>query len=223
MLVVHPNSQCDVCLDFYSANREPHVISCGHVFCYRCLQSLLQTNCPLCRMPFKPNDVRRLHVDKASLPPDTPQSYPPDLEMTDRARQFQTQLTRIIRGGATASDLYDVQSELKPWLSTQRPDDHADLRATYTLLYRFTQGKVHLEEVEQTCSNLEAALEEEKVAREEERLTAAAKYDELEKRVFEERELTEKVKDESARLREECEDLKAKVRGHAFVSFDQFS
>ncbi|KAI0674290.1 hypothetical protein C8Q78DRAFT_584789 [Trametes maxima] len=193
----------------------------------RCLQSLLQTSCPLCRMTFKPNDVRRLHVDKATLPPDTPQSYPPDLETTDRARLFQTQLTRIIRGGATASDLYDVQSELKPWLSTQSPDDHADLRATYTLLYRFTQGKARLEEVEQTCSNLEAALKEEKAAREEERLVAAAKYDELEKRAFEERELllgAEKaLKDESARLQEECEDLRVKVREHAFASFDQFS
>lgn len=67
--------------------------------------------------------MRKVHVDKATLPPATPQSYPPDLESADRARQFQMQLTRMIRGGATASDLRDVQSELKPWLSTQGADD----------------------------------------------------------------------------------------------------
>lgn len=67
--------------------------------------------------------MRKVHVDKATLPPATPQLYPPDLESADRARQFQTQLTRMIRGGATASDLRDVQSELKPWLSTQGADD----------------------------------------------------------------------------------------------------
>lgn len=90
---------------------------------HRCLQSLVRPSCPLCRTPFYDHDVRRLHVDKATLPSSTPLSYPPDLESVDRARQFQTQLTRMIRGGATASDLYEVQSELKPWLSTQEPDD----------------------------------------------------------------------------------------------------
>ncbi|KAI0826627.1 hypothetical protein BC628DRAFT_1319753 [Trametes gibbosa] len=123
MLVLHPNSQCDVCLDNYTAFREPNVITCGHVFCRRCLQSLVRPSCPLCRTPFFEQDVRRLHVDKATLPSSTPLSSPPDLESVDRARQFQTQLTRMIRGGATASDLYEVQSELKPWLSTQEPDD----------------------------------------------------------------------------------------------------
>ncbi|KAH9896860.1 hypothetical protein C8Q73DRAFT_429842 [Cubamyces lactineus] len=123
MLVLHPNSQCDVCLDYYTANREPHAIGCGHVFCQRCLQSLIRPSCPLCRTPFQFSEVRRLHVDKATLPLATPQSSPPDLDSADRARQFQTQLTRIIRGGATASDMCVVQSELKPWLSTQRPED----------------------------------------------------------------------------------------------------
>ncbi|KAI0360687.1 hypothetical protein OH77DRAFT_1393838 [Trametes cingulata] len=123
MLVLHPNSRCDVCLDNYTATREPYTISCGHVFCRRCLQSLVRPSCPLCRTHFDEHEVRRLHVDKATLPPATPQLCPPDLDAADRARQFQTQLTRMIRGGATASDLYEVQSELKPWLSTQGPDD----------------------------------------------------------------------------------------------------
>lgn len=39
MLVVHPASTCDVCLDGYTADSEnvPHSITCGHVFCLRCV------------------------------------------------------------------------------------------------------------------------------------------------------------------------------------------
>ena len=37
MLVVHPSSQCDVCLDAYTWStpaKSPHAIQCGHIFCY---------------------------------------------------------------------------------------------------------------------------------------------------------------------------------------------
>ncbi|KAG1720175.1 hypothetical protein EDB19DRAFT_1778535, partial [Suillus lakei] len=38
MLVVHPASCCDVCLDPYSISSEPtnspHAITCGHIFCH---------------------------------------------------------------------------------------------------------------------------------------------------------------------------------------------
>ena len=36
MLILHPNSTCDVCLDNYSNSAQsPHAIACGHVFCNR--------------------------------------------------------------------------------------------------------------------------------------------------------------------------------------------
>lgn len=40
MLVVHPSSQCDVCLDPYNWStpaKAPHAIQCGHIFCYECV------------------------------------------------------------------------------------------------------------------------------------------------------------------------------------------
>ena len=40
MLLVHPSSQCDVCLDPYTwvtPAKSPHAIQCGHVFCYKCV------------------------------------------------------------------------------------------------------------------------------------------------------------------------------------------
>jgi len=42
---------CSICFLLFE---EPLVISCGHSFCKRCLQSLkpYQLYCPLCRIPF---------------------------------------------------------------------------------------------------------------------------------------------------------------------------
>ncbi|KAI0777676.1 hypothetical protein BD413DRAFT_186510 [Trametes elegans] len=207
MLGVHPNSVCDVCLDSYTVEREPKVIPCGHVFCEKCLSLLRHPYCPLCRTPFHTLDVRRLHVDQTTLLPKTPHVTTTALDSGERARQFQTKLTLMIRGGATATDLYEVQSELKPWLSTQGPNEHADLRATYTLLYSFVLGKQRTAAVEQQCSDLEAQLEEE-------RRVATMKYDELEKMHFDEREVLlakeQSLKDDNARLAAERDELKAK-------------
>ncbi|KAI0079149.1 hypothetical protein K474DRAFT_1592526 [Panus rudis PR-1116 ss-1] len=66
MLLVHPSSTCDVCLDPYnwaSQARTPHVIACGHVFCYQCLSRTLPVNCPLCRKPYLRERIKKLHVD----------------------------------------------------------------------------------------------------------------------------------------------------------------
>ncbi|KAG2065626.1 hypothetical protein BDR04DRAFT_1032222, partial [Suillus decipiens] len=65
VLVVHPASCCDVCLNSYSISSEPanspHAIACGHIFCLTCLRSLSPSACPLCRKPFQPYRVRKLY------------------------------------------------------------------------------------------------------------------------------------------------------------------
>ncbi|EJF63667.1 hypothetical protein DICSQDRAFT_55259 [Dichomitus squalens LYAD-421 SS1] len=68
MLVVHPSSQCDVCLDAYTWStpaKSPHAIQCGHIFCYDCLRTVNPSNCPMCRKAFNPERIKKLHVDKA--------------------------------------------------------------------------------------------------------------------------------------------------------------
>jgi hypothetical protein len=87
MLVIHPSSCCDICLDPYSNSSDransPHAIECGHIFCLgcvhlgqlaprnnihllshvlRCLHSLNTETCPLCREPFDPDRAKKLHV-----------------------------------------------------------------------------------------------------------------------------------------------------------------
>ncbi|KAI0087194.1 hypothetical protein BDY19DRAFT_869235, partial [Irpex rosettiformis] len=66
MIVLHPNSACDVCLEGYGASNAPYAITCGHIFCLRCLRSLTKQSCPLCRTNFIGHDVRKLHVDNSS-------------------------------------------------------------------------------------------------------------------------------------------------------------
>ncbi|KAF9260066.1 hypothetical protein L218DRAFT_963006 [Marasmius fiardii PR-910] len=76
MLVAHPSSSCDVCLESFrfepdkrlsgDQRHRPHVLSaCGHVFCKGCLDSIARGNrkCPLCRCYFSGSDVKKLHVE----------------------------------------------------------------------------------------------------------------------------------------------------------------
>ncbi|KAF4566390.1 hypothetical protein EYR36_011816 [Pleurotus pulmonarius] len=67
MLVLHPSSRCDVCLDPYSwddAAQSPHAIPCGHIFCKTCLGAVVPSSCPLCRKAFAPDRIKKLHVDR---------------------------------------------------------------------------------------------------------------------------------------------------------------
>lgn len=90
MLVVHPNSTCDVCLDNYASGAQsPHAITCGHIFCgghvpfilssslhlftervIRCIDTLSKSKpiCPLCRTRFESRDIRKLHIDRGQTP-----------------------------------------------------------------------------------------------------------------------------------------------------------
>ncbi|KAF8134821.1 hypothetical protein EV363DRAFT_1160144 [Boletus edulis] len=64
MLVLGPNSTCDVCLECYTTRVNiAHAISCGHVFCQKSLDHLMQQKCPLCHERFSPRDIRKLYVD----------------------------------------------------------------------------------------------------------------------------------------------------------------
>lgn len=154
MIVLHPNSVCDVCLEGYGGPTVPHAIACGHIFCQRCgrcpcaylslrlqtdsmsctpscrcLWSLTRQSCPLCRTPFQPEDIRKLHMDRCSRPnsPDqdsTPGSPDSDYnEFPSEARDFHHRITRIVLDGAKATEVRDFLEEVKDWLTTQQSDD----------------------------------------------------------------------------------------------------
>jgi hypothetical protein len=145
MLVVHPNSTCDVCLENYSSGAQsPHTITCGHVFChgyvvyfvirhhplkrpppYSCIDSLPKPICPLCRTRFESEDIRKLHIDRGQtphiplLPFDESSESDEDDEISQEARTYQTDITRIVKEGAPASELRALIDRCHIWLKSQ--------------------------------------------------------------------------------------------------------
>ncbi|KAF8126357.1 hypothetical protein EV363DRAFT_1526745 [Boletus edulis] len=79
MLIVGPNSTCDICMESYMEVPAgmPHVIPCGHIFCRGCLtrmrraslQSTVRSKCPICRQQFSPRDIHQLRVDSGGSSP----------------------------------------------------------------------------------------------------------------------------------------------------------
>ncbi|KAG2151585.1 uncharacterized protein EDB93DRAFT_1273951 [Suillus bovinus] len=138
MLVVHPASCCDVCLDPYSISSEPanspHAIACGHIFCLTCLRSLSPSACPLCRKPFESGRVKKLHL-----------ANPPELDNAaqdaiDAHASLLLQRIALVSGEDTPeADVVEVVTEVQEWLQSQ-PDDpnsHMALRAAVSSLQRY--------------------------------------------------------------------------------------
>ncbi|KLO07556.1 hypothetical protein SCHPADRAFT_836520 [Schizopora paradoxa] len=149
MLVVHPSSTCDVCLEGYTGNAKltPHAIACGHVFCLDCLHHLRQLKCPLCRSPFEDSSIRRIHVDssdqgastsaRVAVNPSSPILQSPESPSTLRRsptakeesvvlyrRHLESKILTIVRasGGSFSSNMYDLVEEIRAFLG-QNPQE----------------------------------------------------------------------------------------------------
>lgn len=116
MLIVHPTSTCDVCLDGYnwsSPSHTPHAIACGHVFCLQCLQSLVPSICPLCRKAFRREKIRKLHIDRFTSNGD--QESAGDTEENELLQRLV-----LLFGEHTPDDnVESVVGEAHDWLSTR--------------------------------------------------------------------------------------------------------
>lgn len=164
MLIVHPTSTCDVCLEPYSwtnTSSTPHAIACGHVFCLqyvlkfsllyvtcnevcisRCLLSTHPSNCPLCRKAYIPERVKKLHVDPHS-----------ETMEDDVLFQINRRLRRLaLTSGENTpeGEAMDVIREVNGWLASRGQGDSVvcvccpSLRARRTVLVQsqcsFVQG-----------------------------------------------------------------------------------
>ncbi|EIW75551.1 hypothetical protein CONPUDRAFT_140011 [Coniophora puteana RWD-64-598 SS2] len=147
MLVVHPASLCDVCLDPYSNSLEPHAIACGHIFCLTCLKSLSPSACPLCRKAFDQSRVKKLHV-----------AAPPELDNSDNdgtGSQAYVLLQRVaLASGENVSEdeVVEVVTEVDEWLAAQADESTSNLplRAAMAALRRFQalQERAEREKIE---------------------------------------------------------------------------
>jgi len=124
MLILHPQSTCDICAERYSTGNAPYTITCGHIFCLSCLQSLdIPTRCPMCRCDFLMENVRKLHIDTPTC--------------VDRGREFTSRITRTVIDGGSAEDVSCLLKEVRSWLDGSE-EEFADLRASYILLHNLT-------------------------------------------------------------------------------------
>ncbi|KAH7890474.1 hypothetical protein F5I97DRAFT_35195 [Phlebopus sp. FC_14] len=146
MLVVHPASLCDVCLDPYNISSEPanspHAIACGHIFCLTCLRNLSPSACPLCRKAFQPDRVKKLHV-----------AGPPELDGAEEEGEGgattttnTTQAFLLLQRLALVSgedipdeEVVEVVTEVDAWLSGQSENDDSTrpVRAAVNTLQRY--------------------------------------------------------------------------------------
>ncbi|CAG5106003.1 Oidioi.mRNA.OKI2018_I69.chr1.g2637.t1.cds [Oikopleura dioica] len=59
---VNEQNQCKVCFHPYNEERpEAIIIPCAHKFCFNCITSLREKNCPNCRAKFTDNNVYKTH------------------------------------------------------------------------------------------------------------------------------------------------------------------
>ncbi|CAG5099658.1 Oidioi.mRNA.OKI2018_I69.XSR.g16621.t1.cds [Oikopleura dioica] len=59
---VNEKLECRLCLESYTEDRPSAIIiPCAHMFCYNCISSLPQKNCPNCRAEFTDNNVYKTH------------------------------------------------------------------------------------------------------------------------------------------------------------------
>jgi len=131
MLVLHPSSSCDICMEDYELDnlaKCPHAIDCGHILCLtfvfisinkdishktepRCILALEAGVCPLCRNKFQRQTVRELFIDNA------PDSTP---HMADTHASFLLeQLALVSEADSSPDEVLAVMSEVKDWLSKQ--------------------------------------------------------------------------------------------------------
>ncbi|KAL0958972.1 hypothetical protein HGRIS_014284 [Hohenbuehelia grisea] len=133
MLVVHPASRCDVCLEAYSwdsVEQSPHAIPCGHIFCKTCLQSVTPSICPLCRKAFLPERAKKLHVDRPETVDD--ESITPEREI-ELLQQLSLKWNEVI----PEDELGALTTEIDAYLEERPPDSSLPLRKARDGLTQF--------------------------------------------------------------------------------------
>ncbi|KAI0317702.1 hypothetical protein OF83DRAFT_111087 [Amylostereum chailletii] len=130
MLVIHPSSSCDICLETYfeidasGQKRIPHATECGHVFCKQCIDSLPRLLCPLCRAYLDPRAIRRLHVETTPATTPSALSYPIKSESDpDEKESLKARLIAMVREGADGSRFQALLHEACTWLRDRSHDD----------------------------------------------------------------------------------------------------
>lgn len=159
MLVVHPASCCDICLDPYSISsgpdHSPHAIACGHIFCLTCLRSLFSSTCPLCREPFQLNRVKKLYLADPFKEDNAEQDT-----VDDRYASLLHRIYLVLGENTPDAEVVKVVTEVQEWLNSQsdHPNSHIPLRAAVTSFQRIQVLQDRSERKKAECRRLRDEL-----------------------------------------------------------------
>ncbi|KAF8962148.1 hypothetical protein BDZ97DRAFT_1826582, partial [Flammula alnicola] len=148
MLVLHSSSRCDVCLSEYSwetSGKRPHAIACGHIFCRDCLYTNNPPLCPLCRKPYQPNKMKKLHVDK-----------PEDI---DDHKEIDLLQRLVISWDTPQEQLEEITTEVDLWLGLRSDEACIALRRARAALTKHRELKEAEELLLETIHRLELEIE----------------------------------------------------------------
>ncbi|KAF8554273.1 hypothetical protein OG21DRAFT_1603605, partial [Imleria badia] len=158
MLTVGPNSMCDVCMESYmDGTGMPHAITCGHIFCRACLDSM-QPQCPICRDQFSPEDIRELRVDS-----DTPSSTMVAPRVDAQVQHLLDDIARTANGGATLEEMQRVVDLCDVYhTGITQPDAQLStpLGVSYLLLSTLLEAKRRLHSQADQLSEVTAARDD---------------------------------------------------------------
>ncbi|KAF8554271.1 hypothetical protein OG21DRAFT_1111940 [Imleria badia] len=119
MLIVSPNSTCDVCMESYMDGASmPHAIACGHIFCRACLDSM-RPQCPICRDQFSPQDIRKLRVD-SDAPSSTAVAPPVDAQV----QHLLDDIANTANGATTVEEMQRVVNMCNVYNNAQPDTGH---------------------------------------------------------------------------------------------------
>ncbi|KAK7454030.1 hypothetical protein VKT23_011541 [Stygiomarasmius scandens] len=145
MLVVDTSSSCDICLDPYNwkdPERVPHLISCGHIFCRRCLHRVVPMKCPLCRKMFSFSDISRLLAEPMSEMRVEPEETPVERqEEIDKKRKYSLMRKLVLLCDSEEEDIAAVRKEVDSWLCEAPDEGHCPLRKTVEILDRLQHAR----------------------------------------------------------------------------------
>ena len=136
-------------------SRAPHAPRCGHVFCLRhviqsepysarsrlslpscidhrspsrCLKSLTRRVCPMCRNPFQPSEVTKIHLDQrarsssATSSPKVASPSPSD-PGTRLARELHDRINSFVQTGASTSVAHTLTEDCKTFFQENASTD----------------------------------------------------------------------------------------------------
>jgi hypothetical protein len=162
MFSLGPGSVCDVCLESFGQDlKAPCSIACGHVFCASCIHHITRQICPLCRSPFDPRSIVKLHIDLDGIKlTSAGGDEPPSAQQ--EARTLHERIAAVANAGTTEANLRALISECKTFLSNHPRNLFQDLRVSLRMIAYLCEVKSTLRSQNQVVDQTQETLEKNK-------------------------------------------------------------